>query len=181
MGSGPRFPRHLVEPEVRWLLGVLFDRAVVCGSFRRGCAGIGDIDLVLDGLDTQSALDALIGHGLELISRDTPRCELSLPVDWMRQPLKVDVWTPREGALGACLLHATGPGMGNAVMRRWAFQRGLSLTWQGVRRLCDDEWIAGATEEECCDAIDWPYMPPEHRERFPEWIGPYLEIMNAAE
>jgi DNA polymerase/3'-5' exonuclease PolX len=182
MGSGPRFPRKLIDPIVADLIELFgLDRIAVCGSYRRGNRTVGDIDVVLTGVDTEEALDLLRQRGLRLHEPGSPRDHLHMPVPWTSSPISVDVWTPLPGMVGACLMHATGPGMHNAIMRRWAFARGYSVTWRGVQRLSDGEWVAGATEAEVCEAVGWPYATPEHRERFYEWVGPYLEILNDME
>lgn len=176
MGNGPRYSRSLVGPIADDLVRALEGRAILAGSNRRGSVTCGDIDLVLNGIARDEAIAALLAKGLTLDVSEQPRDELSLAVTWSPLRLKVDVWTPKTGSEGACLMHATGPGLYNSVMRRWARMQDMRLSHDGVWR--GDERIAGATEQECCEALGWPNPPPEHRERFMEWIDPYLEILN---
>lgn len=174
MGNGPRFPRQLVEPHAERLVGLLGGRAVVAGSLRRGATSVGDIDLVLVDIERTVAIETLVNAGLTPTNLSEPRDELIVAGS-----LRVDVWTPSPGMLGACIMHATGPGIYNTVMRRWARMHGMRLSWDGVWR--GDVKIAGKTESECCAALGWPDPPPEHRERFWEWIDPYLRILDASE
>ena len=181
MGVGPRYPRPLVEQEIEGLILLLRGDVIPAGSYRRGCESVGDIDLVLCGISRTEATDLLVSHGLRLQEAGSPRDHFHMDVSWMSAPLSVDVWTPSPGMVGACVFHATGPGMHNAIMRRWAFSHGYSVTWRGVQHLESGEWVAGATEQEICDVIGWPCALPEHRERFAEWVGPYLDILNGVE
>ena len=47
-------------------------------------------------------------------------------------------------------------------------------------RAADGATVASATEEECCAALGFPCRPPEERERFWEWIDPFLDGMEEA-
>lgn len=174
MGNGPKFPREMMAPEVERLVELLGrDRVVVCGSYRRGCSKMGDIDLVSTGVTVED-LQAL---GLRLVHPGNPRNEFAMDVSWSKRPIKVDLWTPVEGRLGSCVLHATGSGLHNVLMRRWAISRGLRFDWLGVR---DGEGnvLAAATEEECCLAMGWPFHPPEMRENVLSWATPIMEKLN---
>lgn len=176
MGNGPKYHAHLMADVAERCVALLSGRAYVAGSLRRGTSKVGDVDLILNGISKKETRVLLISDGFTLDVHDDPRDEFSIILPWSPFPIKVDVWTPAVGFEGACLMHATGPGMYNSVMRRWASMNGLKLRWDGVWR--GDERIAGATEQECCEALGWPNPPPDHRERFLEWIDPYLEILN---
>lgn len=150
---------------------------VIAGSIRRGSSSCGDIDVV--AIDRPAVIEHLLFRGARAVVHDDPRTELHVDVPWSPFPIHIDVWQPDPDAVGACLMHATGPGMYNSVMRRWASMQGMRLRWNGVWR--GTERITGATESECCEALGWPNPPPEHRERWREWIDPYLDILNSIE
>ena len=176
MGNGPKHPAHMMAQVAERCLALLDGHAIVGGSLRRGSSKVGDVDLVLAGISKDEARARLAAAGFTLDVQDDPRDEFSIRVSWCPFRIKVDVWTPEPGSEGACLMHATGPGMYNSVMRRWAGMNGMKLRWDGVWR--ENERIAGSSEQECCEALGWPNPPPDHRERFMEWIDPYLEILN---
>lgn len=177
MGSGPRFPRERVAPEADRLLSVLGDRVVACGSYRRNTPVMGDIDLVCVR-DQHSVPELLINAGVTLVSPGVPRWEFALPVPWMSKPVKVDVWFPRPERVGACLVHATGSGMHNVLMRRFGISRGLRFTWFGVERIATGENVAGETEESVFEALNWPMLPPEEREDVLSWAAPLMDSLN---
>lgn len=181
MGTGPRFPRRLVAPEVERLTAALGDRVLACGSYRRGCSEMGDIDLVAVS-DPSSVPSALLDIGLELVSVGTPRWQFALPVPWIKsRPLKVDVWFPLPGRVGACVAHTTGSGMHNVLMRRFGISRGLLFTWAGVSRIATGEDVAGETEESVFEALGWPMLPPEGREDVLSWAAPMMDALNGTE
>lgn len=178
MGSGPRYPRHRLAPYVDWIIGSVGDDVLLpCGSYRRLCPEMGDIDLVC--LSEASAVpDRLQALGIRLVEPGVPRWVFALDVDWCPRPIKVDLWVPLPGMLGACIAHATGSGMHNVLMRRYGFSRGLSFTWAGVSRLSDGVVVAGGTESSVFEALGWPMLPPEGRESVVEWALPLMESIE---
>jgi DNA polymerase/3'-5' exonuclease PolX len=78
-------------------------------------------------------------------------------------------------------MHATGPAILNVTMRRWGYANGLALSWEGVHRLDNGEFIAGETELECAEAVGWPLAEPALRELCLDWMGPFLDELNGAE
>lgn len=168
-----------MEPAATLLTDRLVGRVVLCGSLRRLAATCGDIDLVIS--DGSAVVSDLVSMGLTVTSVGEPRTRLHMEHPSLRCGIEVDVWAPRPGHLGACVMHATGSARLNMVMRRWGFMHGLQLSWQGVRDRETGLWIAGETEEDCCEALGWPCVPPEMRDRPDRWIVPYLEEMERME
>lgn len=178
MGRSTKFPRHLVETAIEKLVSACGSNVVVCGSYRRGCDQIGDIDLVnVSGAPIE---ELLLSAGCRVVERGSPRTEYCIDVSWCKRPLKVDVWEPVDGRIGACILHATGSGIHNTLMRRFGFSRGFKITWAGVERLSDGQIIAGLTEKECFDAIGWPHREPANREEI-DWALALVEHLNDPE
>lgn len=183
MGSGPRYPSAAVRREAERLLAGLGGHAVVCGSLRRLRPTAGDVDLVLDGPDLSDALEALRGLGCEVVvpAGDGPRTELRLG------HLQVDVWSPASpDSVGACVLHATGSGIHNTVMRRWArLVHGCQVTWRGVHRISDGLRLDDGTEDGVRRVVGWPLLTPGDREvdpfRPPDWLLPFLAEMDRLE
>jgi DNA polymerase (family 10) len=161
-----------------------FGRIKVCGSWRRGDPGIGDIDVVVSGPIGDPDLPAILHDGVSAIPGQ----------DWgtMRRPFKarfpgipvwvnIDVWQTAPDRFGAGTLYATGSGPFNVVMRRWALYKGMNLKFEGLYR--GDENIAGDTEREVFEALGWPYVAPEDRTaldyRYRKAVGIYLEELNS--
>lgn len=138
---------------------------------------MGDIDFVClsEGAAVARRLQDI---GVRLVASGVPRWEFALDTDWCPRPIKVDVWIPRPGMLGACVAHATGSGMHNVLMRRYGFSHGLSFTWAGVARVSDGVTVAGETEESVFQALGWPMLPPDRREDVIEWALPLMESIE---
>lgn len=142
---------------------------------------VGDIDLVLPhGTDIRAVTESLRPLGWTLEDAGTPRSRFTRPFHRLFA-LELDVWIADDGALGAAVMHATGCGLLNAVMRRWSIHRGMKLSWRGVRRLSDGAWLGRETEEDVFAALGWPAMAPERRDDFLPIAAPFLEEMNAAQ
>lgn len=169
MGSGIRLPRAAVEPAAVEVVDAIrkgLGHAELCGSLRRGRATIGDIDVVVAG-DTNGLLDAFPFH-MHAREVNLGPCALrrafDIDVNGIPFPLRVDVWTSTPESHGAMVLHATGSGPFNVIMRRLARACGMTLDMTGVRDM-SGRMVAGATEEECFEALGWRYVPPHRRER----------------
>lgn len=177
MGGGPRIPRSRVEPlalEAQAAIG-----GTICGSLRRGCEMVGDIDLVLPhGTDITGVTESLRSLGWTLEETGVPRSRFVRPFHRLF-PMELDVWIAAEGSLGAALAHATGCGLLNTVMRRWGLFNGMKLSWRGVQRLSDGAWLGRETEIDVFSALGWPALEPHQREDFMSVAEPFLEVMNA--
>jgi DNA polymerase/3'-5' exonuclease PolX len=175
MRSGPRHRAEDVIPIVIDLLAKLEHMAIVCGSLSRRLETVGDIDLVLDGISLDDAIDRL---GLPVISRGDPRSEVMGP-----QNIIIDLWSVSSDLMGPMVFHATGSGMHNTVMRRWAREvHGLSVTWRGVHTN-DNIRVDDGTEDGIRNLIGWPLLKPWERDvkpfSRPEWLEPYLQHLNS--
>lgn len=157
------------------------ERMEFCGSWRRGAERIGDIDVVVAGLDP--GFDLLGGLRRRFKSADLvldgqgPRVCYEVSVGTRR--VKVDIWQTSHRKFGAMTLHATGPARLNFAMRRWASLNGLRLRPSGLFK--GDELIASETEEECFEKLGWPWIPPEERSEFHPAIDIFLAEMNKIE
>ena len=157
---------------------------MACGSLRRRRRWVGDVDLVLDGVPPDEALRMLGDLGLRVVSPagDGPRTGLVTPAG-----IPVDVWSPGgPTGLGPCVLHATGSGVHNALMRRWARTvHGLSATWRGVHDPTTGVRLDDGTEDGIRRLLCWPLLEPWEREvdplRPPAWLRPYLDEMDRLE
>ncbi|KNE58898.1 hypothetical protein AMAG_04435 [Allomyces macrogynus ATCC 38327] len=154
------------------------------GSFRRGAADCGDIDIILSHpkppkmavsplhtlvaqLKSQGLLidDLTAGHVHEKymgICRVAPTARAR----------RIDLlWVPHD-ELGASLLYFTGSDVFNRSMRLYAHRKGMSLNQHGLfanvvrvkgQKLNEGTRIAGADEAEIFEKLGIPYLPPEER------------------
>jgi DNA polymerase (family 10) len=139
----------------------------VCGSVRRRCETVGDLDVlvetdrpdrVLAALAASPSLDAdpsqaqVAGHArLGLGLREGPR---------------LDVMTMPSGKAGSYLVHFTGSAAHNVALRHRARQMGWSLSEHGLTALLGEGGETGtfATEADLYRALDLQEIPPELRE-----------------
>ncbi|KAJ3353319.1 hypothetical protein GGF32_003128 [Allomyces javanicus] len=185
-----RIPRHevgqvakLVQVAAQLLFGPETS-VYAMGSFRRGAADCGDIDIILSHpkppkmaasplhalvaqLKSQGLLidDLTAGHVHEKymgICRVAPTARAR----------RIDLlWVPHD-ELGASLLYFTGSDVFNRSMRLYAHRKGMSLNQHGLfanvirikgQKLSEGTRIAGADEADIFEKLGIPYLPPEER------------------
>src|SRR6056297_3977223 len=150
------FAKPLLE-WIREIEGV--SKAEIAGSYRRRKETVGDLDILVQGEDGASIIDAFTGYDEvdEIASKGKTRSTVTL-----RSGLQVDLRVIPEPSWGAALYYFTGSKSHNIAGRRRAQDRELKLNEYG---LFDGETrIAGATEEEVYVAIGLPWIPPVLRE-----------------
>lgn len=181
----PRLPRRFVVGPAKSAASVLephYGKLKVCGSLRRGAPTIGDIDIVVTnpepGFDPVAALSTLFPTREVVDGKDGPRkCYAIRPPGPL--PIHVDIWTVPEESWGAGIMYATGPGLMNVIMRRWARHNGMSLGLMGVAD-AEGNIVASKTERECFEKLGWQYRPPAERSDYMSFVKPYLDEMEAA-
>lgn len=159
-----------------------FCEATVTGSYRRGKADCGDIDILMYSNKPNHELSDLFLHDLvekltksKLLIGDLgkasnethsyhgiARLEQHLPAR------RIDFLVCKYRERGAALLHFTGNDSYNRNLRNLAGKKGYSLSQHGlVKRDQDDqgqnEWIAGHTEKDIVDILGVRYLSPEER------------------
>jgi DNA polymerase (family X) len=132
------------------------------GSFRRGRETVGDLDLLVTGLDPEQALapftrhpkvHEVLGHGANKAS-----------VRYGLEGLQVDVRTLKRESFGAAMQYFTGSKEHNVLIRKRALRMGLTLNEYGLFRLDDESQVAGRDEAEVYGALGLDWIPPELRE-----------------
>jgi len=133
--------------------------AAVAGSFRRGRATVGDLDVLAASEAPTAAVDAFCAFDevKRVIARGRTRAAVELA-----SGLQVDLRVVPAASYGAALLYFTGSKAHTIRIRRLAQQRGLKLSEYGLYRR--ERRIAGATEHEVYAALALPWIPPELRE-----------------
>lgn len=168
LSQARRYPREharqQAEPLLAWLAGTPGVVTVeIAGSYRRGCATVGDLDILVVAADgAKGGNEAMRRFGAypevaEVLAAGPARASVVL-----KGGLQVDLRVVPAASHGAALCYFTGSKAHNIALRRIARARGLKLNEYGVFR--GKESIAGATEEEVYRALGLQWIPPESRE-----------------
>lgn len=175
-----RIPRAEVEHITKALSPAIIDAAhpvkgpIVVGSWRRGSADSGDIDLLIacDGSYVNTscrikAIERAVTDRSLLLSSGTSRLSF-LYRSWvyMRQ---VDILVAPAAEYGAALLYFTGDWEFNESMRRYAKKQGMRLNQTGLYRVSKNGGtttrvlVAADTEESIFAALGLDFLPPSQR------------------
>ncbi|MGH9413138.1 MAG: DNA polymerase/3'-5' exonuclease PolX [Terriglobales bacterium] len=165
-----RFRRDQVEEALALLQPLLetapgVERFAVAGSYRRGRDTVGDLDLLVAGVDFPAAaapaiaiflsaprLEEVLVHGENKVS---VRFHGGLQVDLRLLPL---------ASFGAALQYFTGSQQHNIHLRSLAQQQGAKLNEYGLFRESDNVSLAGAGEHDLYAALGMDWIAPELRE-----------------
>lgn len=131
----------------------------VAGSCRRSQETCGDLDVLATSDDSAAAMDRLAAN--PLVEKVLARGETKQRVR-LRTGIELDLRVVPTASYGAAMQYFTGSKEHNIVIRKRAIERGLKVNEYGVFR--DEEYVAGATEEDVYAAVGLPWIPPELRE-----------------
>jgi len=161
--------RTLVE-HMRTAPGVV--QLEMAGSYRRGRETVGDLDLLVESDDAESAMDRFGNFAgvAEVIARGETKMAVRLD-----SGLQIDLRVVPAESFGAALQYFTGSKDHNVTLRGLAKRQGLKINEWGVFRVesTDDgdeatgdqeTYVAGLTEEDVYAALSLPCFPPELRE-----------------
>lgn len=131
-------------------------RGEICGSLRRQRPDAGDIDLVVvPGNDFFLGAWMTETFGLQKDGKTPAHSGLI-------EGVQVDVLLATDESWGAALMHCTGSKHRNVVHRAAAKKKGYLLNekglWKGTER------VAGATEREVYDLLEFTWREPPDRE-----------------
>jgi DNA polymerase (family 10) len=165
-GGGERTPLSVALPlatriveRMREVPGVL--DAAYCGSLRRFCETIGDVDVVVAASDPAPVMEALVS--MPLVERVLVRGESKTSVV-TRRGTQVDLRVVAARQFGAALLYFTGSKGHNIKLRQRALARGLTLNEYALSELEGGRVVASETEEQIYAALGLPWIPPVLRE-----------------
>lgn len=135
------------------------EKATVAGSCRRLKETVGDLDVLAIAGDSGQVMDRLADNPVvvKVLARGETKQRVRLA-----SGIEMDLRVVPAESYGAAMQYFTGSKEHNIVTRRMAIERGLKLNEYGLFR--DDEYVAGATEEEVYAELDLPWIPPELRE-----------------
>lgn len=153
----------------------------ICGSYRRGAADCGDIDIIITHNKTSALKNLLptlipklhthkvLTHDFVSLEEDSDKymgvCQASATEPHRR----IDILTVLPAEWPFALLYFTGSGHFNRSMRFWAGKRGYSLSQHGLRVNYGNDnkgpCIAGiTTEKQIFEALGLEWRPPEDRD-----------------
>src|SRR5262249_40647661 len=156
--------------------------ASYCGSLRRFCETVGDIDVVVAATAPGPVMEALVS--MNVVDRVLVRGDAKTSVG-TRRGTQVDVRVVAERELGAARLYFTGSKGHNIKLRTRALARGWTLNEYALSEIDGGKVVASETEEAIYAALGLPWIPPVLREdageieaaergALPTRIGPIL-------
>lgn len=135
----------------------------MAGSYRRGKETVGDLDVLVVAEHPEAVMDRLgqFQDVAQVLLRGGTKMSIRTGAG-----LQIDLRVVPESSFGAALQYFTGSKQHNVELRGLAKQRGLKLNEYGVFRAGakDDQYVAGASEEDVYATLDLPLFPPELRE-----------------
>jgi DNA polymerase (family X) len=135
--------------------------ASYCGSLRRFCETIGDVDIVVAASEPGPVMEALVS--MSVVERVLVRGESKTSLV-TRRGTQVDLRVVAPEQLGAALLYFTGSKGHNIKLRQRALGRGLTLNEYALSELDGGRVVASETEEQIYAALGLPWIPPVLRE-----------------
>ncbi len=160
-----RHKREDIKPVVKKIITLLksikgVKQVEVAGSYRRQYPTVGDIDILVSGKSITREAEEVIKEEFKeltiIASGDTKVAFVIFP-----ENLQVDIRFVQEESYGSALLYFTGSKDFNVKMRRIAIDQKCLLNEYGLFK--DGEYIAGKTEEEVFEALNFPNTKPEKR------------------
>ncbi len=137
----------------------------VCGSYRRGCETIGDIDILALSRNPKKLIKEFAGRDCVakvIASGDTKGSVVT------KDSVQVDLRVVEEKSWGSALLYFTGSKKHNIHLREFAARKNFILNEYGLfKRLPTGKagkFLSGKTEEEVYKKLGLSYIPPELRE-----------------
>lgn len=135
------------------------DQFYPAGSLRRRRETVGDLDILAVTGRPAALMEKFVSQPetAVVLARGETRSSVRL-----ENGLQVDLRVMKKAELGSALLYFTGSKAHNIALRQRALGMGLKVSEYGIFR--GEEKIASETEEDCCRALNLPWLPPELRE-----------------
>ena len=148
-------------------------RYEIVGSYRRGAASSGDIDLILTAPNSEvfkKFIDDLVSRKiiLEILSRGKSKCLVIAKLPDAKHARRVDFLYATQEEYPFSILYFTGSKAFNTVMRGHALKMGYSLNEHGLSRMTDkkkeEKLTHGFTKEkDIFDFLNMVYKAPNER------------------
>lgn len=152
--------REVVEPIAKAICSVLEENGVktqICGSLRRGCPTVGDVDVVVN--KPQTRIYEILKQYPRIRAEETKK---GGKYHWVIDGIQFDfVYSPEE-SWGAACLYLTGSGLFNILIRGIAKKQGYKLNEKGL--FFGEDMIAGKMERQIFDVLGYEFLQPSERE-----------------
>jgi DNA polymerase (family X) len=135
--------------------------ASYCGSLRRFCETIGDVDIIVAATEPAPVKQALLS--MSLVDRVLAGGDAKASVV-TRRGTQVDLRVVAPHQLGAARLYFTGGKGHNIKLRQRALARGWTLNEYALSELDGGRVIASETEQQIYEALGLPWIAPVLRE-----------------
>jgi DNA polymerase (family X) len=141
--SKGRFKRDFVELEAAEISAALaeYGKISFCGSFRRGCDNVGDLDIVISSSNESLLIDSIKSLAKEVLANGSKIVRIVLPSE-----LQVDFYIAPERLFGAFQLFLTGSQAFNIRCRSLAKRFGWRLSQYGLLGENGEEIAVGELE-----------------------------------
>ncbi len=165
-GAGERTPISVALPLAERIVARLSEvpgvlHASYCGSLRRFCETIGDVDIVVASEHAAPVMEAFVK--MSFVDRVLGGGEAKTSVV-TRRGTQIDLRVVAPKQLGAAQLYFTGSKGHNIKLRQRALARGWTLNEYALSELDGGRVVACETEEEIYKALGLPWIPPVLRE-----------------
>lgn len=138
----------------------------ITGSYRRGAATSGDIDICFIGQKNMTIDVAVLllrtcfgRNNVRVYSHGPEKTAMIIIIDDVR--VKVDVWFSTKETSAAMILYTTGSKQSNIAMRAQAKRLGMLLNQEGLFH--DGQRIETHTEKDFYRALKLAYLEPHER------------------
>lgn len=131
------------------------------GSLRRHLETVGDIDLVASSREAKAVIERLKGAPFvkEVVGAGPTKTTF---IHRSHQSVDVEILPPRQ--YGSLLLHFTGSKNFNVRLRKYALERGYSLSEHGLKSVKTGKLKTFPSEAELLKFFRLDFIPPEMRE-----------------
>jgi DNA polymerase (family 10) len=165
-GTVDRTPISVALPLAQRLVARMLEVSGVvhaswCGSLRRFCDTIGDVDVVVAADAPGPVMEALVTMPLveQVLVRGNDKTSVVT-----RRGTQVDLRVVQRHQLGAALLYFTGSKGHNIKLRQRALARGWTLNEYALSEIDTGRVVASETEEAIYAALGLAFIPPMLRE-----------------
>ena len=160
-----RIPRAEMEAHEAILKSYL-PSAILVGSYRRGAATSGDIDVFVPntGFNMRQLVKPLkeMGYITDILAEGESKCLAVVKLQGLHRRLDILLTPPAE--MPFAILYFTGSAEFNVVMRQRALERGLSLNEHGLLHLKTNKMIMGCnTEKDIFTVLKMDWKEPHER------------------
>ncbi|MCD6412860.1 MAG: DNA polymerase/3'-5' exonuclease PolX [Elusimicrobia bacterium] len=157
--------KEIVDDFGRWLTkNKGCENWAVCGSYRRGCETIGDLDILALSKNPEKLIKEFTER--KYVAKVSARGKTKGSVITVDN-IQVDLRVVEKKSWGAALLYFTGSKKHNIHLREFAVKKNLTLNEYGLYRKTKTgagKFLAGSTEKEVYEKLGMQYIPPELRE-----------------